>query len=76
VAAWGRPAREATRPRTAVAWRGRPRRDLRRGKAEASTGPATGEGGGAVQDNDKQLRGVQDDGVQGSHARRQRKFNP
>jgi hypothetical protein len=42
---------------------------MRRGKAEASTGPATEEGGGAVQDNDEQLRGVQDDGVQGSHAR-------
>jgi hypothetical protein len=25
-----------------------------------------------VHDNDEQLRGVQDDGVQGSHARRQR----
>jgi hypothetical protein len=41
---------------------------MRPDKAEASVGLATGEGGGAVQDNDKQLRGVQDDGVQGSHA--------
>jgi hypothetical protein len=35
---------------------------MQRGKAEANAGPATG-GGGAVQDNDEQLRDVQDDGV-------------
>jgi hypothetical protein len=33
------------------------------GKAEANAGPATGGGGGAVQDNDEQLRDVQDNGV-------------
>jgi hypothetical protein len=38
------------------------------GKAEANAGSATGEGE-AVQDNDEQLHDVQDDGVQGSHAR-------
>jgi hypothetical protein len=48
---------------------------MRRGKAEASAGPATGEGGGAVQDNDEQLRGVQDDGVQGIHARCGKSFS-
>jgi hypothetical protein len=32
----GRAARRATRPRTAVTWQGRPRRDLQCGKAEAS----------------------------------------
>jgi hypothetical protein len=42
VAARDRLARRATRSRTAVPWLGRPRRDLRRGKAEASAGPATG----------------------------------
>jgi hypothetical protein len=38
---------------------------LRRGKAGASAGPATGEGGGAVQGND-----VQSDDVQGSDVQR------
>jgi hypothetical protein len=36
---------------------------MQRGKAEANAGPATGGGGGAVQDNDEQLRDVLDDGV-------------
>jgi hypothetical protein len=42
VAAWDGPARRATRSRMAVPWQGRSRRDLRRDKAEASAGPATG----------------------------------
>jgi hypothetical protein len=42
VAARDRPARRATRSRTVVPWQGRSRRDLRRGKAEASAGSATG----------------------------------
>jgi hypothetical protein len=42
VAARDRLARRATRSRTAVPWQGRSRRDLRRGKAEASAGSATG----------------------------------
>jgi hypothetical protein len=42
VAAQDRLARRATGSRTAVPWQGRLRRDLRRGKAEASAGPAIG----------------------------------
>jgi hypothetical protein len=54
VTARGRPARRAARPSTAVAWRGQPRRDLRRGKAEASAGPATRGKVVTVQGNDVQ----------------------
>jgi hypothetical protein len=42
VAARDRLARRATRSRTAVPWQERSRRDLRRGKAEASASPTTG----------------------------------
>jgi hypothetical protein len=42
MAARDRPARRATRSRTAVPWQGRSRRDLRRGKAEASAGLTIG----------------------------------
>jgi hypothetical protein len=42
VAARDRLARRATRPRTAVPWQERSRRDLRRGKAEASASLTTG----------------------------------
>jgi hypothetical protein len=51
MAARDRLARRATRSRTAVTWQGRPRRDLRRGKAEASASPAVG---GAMQNVDVQ----------------------
>jgi hypothetical protein len=60
VAARGRPARRATRPRTAVTWQGRPRRDLQRGKAEASAVPATGGRRVTMQGDD-----VQSDDVRG-----------
>jgi hypothetical protein len=65
VAARDRPARRTTRPCTAITWQGRPRRDLRRGKAEASAGPAIGGKGVTVQGND-----VQRDDVQGGDVRR------
>jgi hypothetical protein len=51
MAARDRLARRATRSRTVVTWRGWPRRDLRRGKAEASASPAVG---GAMQSDDVQ----------------------
>jgi hypothetical protein len=60
VAARDRLARRATRSRTAVPWQGRPRRDLRRGKAEASASPAVGR---VVQGDNVQGNGVQDDSV-------------
>jgi hypothetical protein len=47
----------------------RTRMALRRGKARASAGPATGEGGGAVQGND-----VQSDDVQGGDVQRMAVF--
>jgi hypothetical protein len=53
-------ARRATRSRTAVPWQGRPRRDLRRGKAEVNASPAEGR---AVQGDNVQDNGVQDDSV-------------
>jgi L-fucose isomerase-like protein len=65
MTARGRPARRAARPSTAVAWRGRPWRDLRCGKAEASAGLATRGKGVTVQGND-----VQRDDVKGGDVRR------
>jgi hypothetical protein len=54
VAARDRPARRATRSRTAVPRRGRPRRDLRRGQAEVSAGSTTGGRRIIMQGNDVQ----------------------
>jgi hypothetical protein len=59
MAARDRLARRATRSHTAVPWQRRSRRDLQRGKADASAGPATGGRRITMQGNDVQSDGVQ-----------------